>query len=160
MEQIQYNLPFHRFVGLATDDAAWVPTVFSKNRDGLIEHEVIVALFNEVLAQVDQESWLPGEHFSVGDTLIQAWAGHKSFVCKYGDDGDGSYFRGKPRRNDTHASTTDPQARAYRKGNTASELCCIGRTLSDDLASVWRMLLPTGSGFRYIEYQHQHSITL
>ena len=132
MEQIQYNLLFRWFVGLAMDDAVWVPTVFSKNRDRLIEHDVIVALFNEVLAQADQEGWLSGEHFSVDGTLIQAWAGHKSFVSKDGDDSDGSDFRGKARSNDTHASTTDPQARLYRKGNTASELRYIGHTLSDN----------------------------
>jgi len=133
MEQIQYNLLFRWFVGLAMDDAVWVPTVFSKNRDRLVEHDVIVALFNEVLAQADQEGWLSGEHFSVDGTLIQAWAGHKSFVRKDGDDeGDGSDFRGQPRSNDTHASKTDPDARLYRKGNTASELRYIGHTLSDN----------------------------
>ena len=131
MEQIQYNLPFRWFVGLAMDDAVWVPTVFSKNRDRLIEHDVVVALFNEVLAQADQEGWLSGEHFSVDGTLIQAWAGHKSFVRKDGDD-DGGDFRGQPRSNETHASTTDPDARLYRKGNTASELRYIGHTLSDN----------------------------
>ena len=133
MEQIQYNLLFRWFVGLAMDDAVWVPTVFSKNRDRLVEHDVIVALFNEVLAQADQEGWLSGEHFSVDGSLIQAWAGHKSFVRKDGDDeGDGSDFRGQPRSNDTHASKTDPDARLYRKGNTASELRYIGHTLSDN----------------------------
>lgn len=135
MEQIQYNLLFRWFVGLAMDDAVWVPTVFSKNRDRLIEHDVIVALFNEVLAQADQEGWLSGEHFSVDGTLIQAWAGHKSFVRKDGgddSDGDGSDFRGSSRSNETHASKTDPEARLYRKGNTASALRYIGHTLSDN----------------------------
>lgn len=132
MEQVQYNLLFRWFIGLAMDDAVWVPTVFSKNRDRLIGHDVIVALFNEVLAQADQEGWLSGEHFSVDGTLIQAWAGHKSFVRKDGDEGDGDDFRGQPRSNDTHASTTDPDARLYRKGNTASELRYIGHTLSDN----------------------------
>ena len=98
----------------------------------LIEHDVIVALFNEVLAQADQEGWLSGEHFSVDGTLIQAWAGHKSFVRKDGDDSDGDDLRGKSRSNDTHVSKTDPDARLYRKGNTASELRYIGHTLSDN----------------------------
>jgi len=132
MEQVQYNLLFRWFVGLAMEDAVWVPTVFSKNRDRLIEHDVIVALFNEVLAQADQEGWLSGEHFSVDGTLIQAWAGHKSFVRKDGDDSDGSDFHGKSRSNDTHTSKTDPEARLYRKGNIASELRYIGHTLSDN----------------------------
>lgn len=123
MEQIQYNLLFRWFVGLAMDDTVWVPTVFSKNRDRLIEHDAVVALFNEVLAQADREGWLSSEHFSVDGTLIQAWAGHKSFVRKDGDDDEGGGdFRGQPRSNDTHASTTDADARLYRKGNTASEL--------------------------------------
>ncbi|MBN0719973.1 IS5/IS1182 family transposase, partial [Pseudomonas aeruginosa] len=74
-----------------------------------------------------------GEHFSVDGTLIQAWAGHKSFVRKDGgEDGDGTDFRGKSRGNDTHASTTDPDARLYRKGKTASELRYMGHTLADN----------------------------
>lgn len=133
MEQVQYNLLFRWFIGLSMDDAVWVPTVFTKNRERLIEHEVVVALFNEIVAMADAKGWLSGEHFSVDGTLIQAWAGHKSFVRKDGDDdGDGTDFRGKPRSNDTHTSTTDPDARLYRKGNTASELRYIGHTLSDN----------------------------
>ena len=133
MEQIQYNLLFRWFVGLTMDDAVWVPTVFSKNRERLIEHDAVVALFNEVLSEAESKGWLSGEHFSVDGTLIQAWAGHKSFVRKDGDDeGDGTDFRGKTRSNETHESTTDPDARLYRKGNTASELSYIGHTLSDN----------------------------
>lgn len=79
MEQIQYNLFFRWFVGLAVDDTVWVPTVFSKNRDRLTEHNAMMTLFNEVLAQADREDGLSGEHFSVDGTLIQGWAGHKIF---------------------------------------------------------------------------------
>lgn len=136
MEQIQYNLLYRWFVGLAMDDAVWVPTVFSKNRERMIEHDAIVALFNDVLAEADSEGWLSGEHFSVDGTLIQAWASHKSFVRKDrdadGDDGDGADFHGEKRSNDTHTSTPDPDARLYRKGKTASELRYIGHTLSDN----------------------------
>jgi transposase len=132
MEQIQYNLLFRWFVGLAMDDAVWVPTVFSKNRERLIEHDAVVALFNQVLAEAESEGWLSGEHFSVDGTLIQAWAGHKSFVRKDGDDDDGTDFRGHKRSNETHESTTDPDARLYRKGNTTSQLRYIGHTLSDN----------------------------
>ena len=133
MEQTRYNLLFRWFIGLSMDDTVWVPTVFSKNRERLIEHDAVVALFNEVLAEADREGWLSGEHFSVDGTLIQAWAGHKSFVRKDGgDDGDGTDFKGQERGNDTHASTTDPDARLYRKGNTASELRYLGHTLSDN----------------------------
>ena len=122
MEQVQYNLLFRWFIGLSMDDSVWVPTVFSKNRQRLIEHDAVVAFFNEVLAQAERRDWLSKEHFSVDGTLIQAWAGHKSFVRKDCDDNDadGDDFRGKPRSNDTDQSSTDPDSRLYRKGNTES----------------------------------------
>ncbi|MEW6729658.1 MAG: IS5 family transposase [Pseudomonadota bacterium] len=134
MEQVQYNLLFRWFIGLSMDDAVWTPTVFTKNRERLIDHEAVVALFNEVLAIAASRDWLSGEHFSVDGTLIQAWAGHKSFVRKDGrdDDEDRGDFRGTRRSNETHASTTDPEARLYRKGNTASELRYIGHALTDN----------------------------
>jgi transposase len=132
MEQVHYNLLFRWFIGLSMDDTVWVPTVFSKNRERLIEHDVVVALFNEIVTMADAEGWLSNEHFSVDGTLIHAWAGHKSFVAKDGEGGDGSDFRGKPRSNDTHQSTSDPQARLYRKGETASELRYMGHTLADN----------------------------
>jgi IS5 family transposase len=133
MEQVQYNLLFRWFIGLSMDDAVWVPTVFTKNRERLIEYDVVVALFNEIVAMADAKGWLSGEHFSVDGTLIQAWAGHKSFVRKDGDDdGDGTDFRGKSRSNETHASKTDPDARLYCKGKTASELRYMGHTLADN----------------------------
>lgn len=122
MEQVQYNLLFRWFNGLSMDDSVWVPTVFSKNRQRLIEHGAVVAFFDQVLAQAERQNWLSKEHFSVDGTLIQAWASHKSFVPKSDDsddaDGDGSEFRGHPRSNDTHASKTDPDSRLYRKGKT------------------------------------------
>ena len=136
MEQVQYNLLFRWFIGLSMDDSVWVPTVFSKNRQRLIEHGAVVAFFDQVLAQAERQNWLSKEHFSVDGTLIQAWASHKSFVPKDGgsDDagGDGSDFRGRPRSNDTHASKTDPDSRLYRKGKTASELRFMGHTLMEN----------------------------
>ena len=90
MEQIEYNLLFRWFIGLSMDDAVWVPTVFTKNWQRLIEHDAVVAFFNEVLKQADKKKWLFREHFSVDGTLIQAWASHKSFVRKDGKDDDGS----------------------------------------------------------------------
>lgn len=154
MEQVQYNLLFRWFIGLSMDDAVWVPTVFSKNRERLIEHDAVIGFFNEVVQIADQRSWLSGEHFSVDGTLIQAWAGHKSFRRKDDDDGepgtdsdgaddaatspsapavkDGSRFKGEKRNNDTHESSTDADARLYRKGNTASELRYMGHTLADN----------------------------
>jgi len=153
MEQIQYNMLFRWFVGLAMDDSVWVPTVFSKNRERIIEHDAAVELFNQIVQMADERQLLSGEHFSVDGTLIQAWAGHKSFKPKDGGDNDdgtttttnsnttthsdsrsseGSRFKGQKRSNATHQSSTDADARLYRKGNTASELRYIGHTLADN----------------------------
>jgi transposase len=134
MEQTRYNLLFRWFIGLAMDDAVWVPTVFTKNRERLIEHDAVIELFNLVLEQADDKGLLSGEHFSVDGTLIQAWAGHKSFVRKDGkDDGeDGGNFKDKPRSNDTHESSTDADARLYCKGDNASRLRYMGHTLIDN----------------------------
>ena len=133
MEQTQYNLLFRWFIGLAMDDAVWVPTVFTKNRERLIERDAVIELFNQVLEMANEKNLLSGEHFSVDGTLIQAWAGQKSFVRKDGSDGgDGGNFKGQTRSNETHESTTDTDARLYRKGKTASELRYMGRTLTDN----------------------------
>ncbi len=134
MEQTQYNLLFRWFIGLSMDDAVWVPTVFTKNRARLIQHDAVIGFFNEVLAIAQKKNWLSGEHFSVDGTLIQAWAGHKSFVRKDGSDGDddSGNFRGRERSNETHQSSTDPDAKLYRKGKTGSELRYMGHTLSDN----------------------------
>lgn len=134
MEQVQYNLLFRWFIGLSMDDAVWVPTVFTKNRERLVKH-AIIEFFNEVLAIAKKKDWLSGEHFSVDGTLIQAWAGHKNFVRKDDDqnNSNGGNFKGSKRSNDTHQSKTDPDSRLYRKvNNTGSELRDIGHTLSDN----------------------------
>lgn len=126
MEQLEYNLLFRWFVGLGMDDPVWDVTVFTKNRDRLLRGDVAAAFFDQVLALARGERLLSDEHFSLDGTLIQAWAGQKSFKPKEragdedppDDPGNPTVdFRGKPRRNDTHASTTDPDARLYRKGN-------------------------------------------
>jgi len=134
MEQTQYNLLFRWFIGLSMDDTVWVPTVFTKNRERLIAHDAVIELFNEVLAIANKSDWLSGEHFSVDGTLIQAWAGHKSFVRKDGGDegGDSANFKDKSRSNDTHASNTDADARLYCKGDNASRLRFMGHTLADN----------------------------
>ncbi len=136
MEQTQYNLLFRWFIGLAMDDAVWVPTVFTKNRERLIEHDAVIELFNQVLEMASRQDLLSGEHFSVDGTVIQAWAGHKSFVRKDGSDegngGSGGNFKGQTRSNETHESTTDADARLYRKGKTASELRYMGLTLTNN----------------------------
>lgn len=134
MEQVQYNLLYRWFIGLAMEEAVWVPTVFSKNRERLLAHDTVIELFNHVVQSADEQGWLSGEHFSVDGTLIQAWAGHKSFVRKDDSDepGSGGSFKGHKRSNETHESSTDADARLYRKGKTASELRFMGHTLSDN----------------------------
>jgi transposase len=132
MEQIRYNLLFRWFVGLAIDDPVWDHSVFSKNRDRLIEREAVDKFFTEVMALADQKDLLSKEHFSVDGTLIQAWASHKSFRPKDGsDDGPGTPgrnvdadWKGRPRSNETHASTTDPDSRLFRKANGQPALMC------------------------------------
>ena len=139
MEQTRYNLLFRWFIGLAMDDSVWVPTVFTKNRERLIEHDAIIELFSLIVQTANDKGWLSNEHFSVDGTLIQAWASHKSFVPKEesGKDDDdnnnaGADFKGQTRSNATHESSTDDDARLYRKGKTASELRFMGHTLSDN----------------------------
>ena len=142
VEQIRYNMLFRWFVGLAMDDAVWDHSVFSKNRDRLLEHAVIEAFFAEVMKRADAAGLLSREHFSVDGTLIQAWASHKSFKPRDGDDGSTpngpgrnaqADWKGRARSNDTHASTTDPDARLYRKShNTASILGYQGHVLMEN----------------------------
>ena len=133
MEQTQYNLLFRWFIGLSMDDTVWVPTVFTKNRQRLIEHDAVVGFFNELIDSAGKKNWLSGEHFSVDGTLIQAWAGHKSFVRKdANDNAAGGDFKGQKRSNETHESKTDADSKLYRKGKTASELRYMGHTLSDN----------------------------
>jgi IS5 family transposase len=133
MEQIRYNMLFRWFVGLAIDDAVWDHSVFSKNRDRLLGHAVVEAFFGEVMKRADEAGLLSREHFSVDGTLIQAWASHKSFKRRDGDDdqrpdGPGrnaqTSWKGKARSNDTHVSTTDPDARIYRKSHHAAAILC------------------------------------
>ncbi len=125
MEQLDYNLLFRWFVGLNLDDPVWDATVFTKNRERLLGAEVAKRFFAEVLAQARSRGLLSTEHFTVDGTLIEAWASHKSFKRKDGDGGEQPPddpgnptidFHGEQRRNDTHQSTTDPEARLARKG--------------------------------------------
>lgn len=131
MEQLDYNLLFRWFVGLGIDDPVWVPTVFTKNRDRLLDGNVAQAFFEAVLAQSREKDLLSSEHFTVDGTLIEAWASHKSFKPKEGpvkspdDDDPGNptvNFRGEKRSNQTHASTTDPDARLSRKTGQSAQL--------------------------------------
>jgi transposase len=117
MEQLDYNLLYRWFVGLAPDDPVWAPTTFTKNRERLQRGDVFAKFMSRLLALPQVKPLLSDEHFSVDGTLIEAWASQKSFRPKDGgDDNDGGDFHGQKRKNDTHASVTDPDARLYRKG--------------------------------------------
>lgn len=115
MEQMNYNLLFRWFVGLELDEPVWNHAVFSKNRERLLNQEVAREFFRRVLAQTKPH--LSEEHFSVDGTLIEAWASQKSFQKKEGGDDTPGEFRGDKRKNETHESKTDPDAKLYRKGN-------------------------------------------
>jgi transposase len=126
MEQLDYNLLFRWFVGLNLDEPVWDATVFSKNRERLLRGGIAQGFFQAVLDQAGAQGLLSDEHFTVDGTLIEAWAGHKSFKRK--DQGAANHppdddpgnpsidFHGEQRRNDTHQSTTDPDALLARKG--------------------------------------------
>jgi transposase len=146
MERLEFDLLFRWFVGLGIDDAVWNHSTFSKNRDRLLEGEIAARFLTAVLAHPRIERLLSSEHFSVDGTLIEAWASMKSFKPKEpaasgdcgGDDRSGgrnapSDFRGEKRSNQTHRSTTDPDARLYRKGpGMEAKLCFIGHGLMEN----------------------------
>lgn len=116
MEQMQYNLLFRWFVGLNIDDPVWDHSTFSFNRERLFDAQIAQRFFENTVLLARVQDLVSDEHFSVDGTLLEAWASHKSFRPRDGGDGDGSDFRGQRRSNDTHASTTDPDARLMRKG--------------------------------------------
>ena len=140
MERLEFDLLFRWFVRLGVDDPVWDASVFSKNRDRLLAGEVARRFLAELLARPEVKQLLSAEHFSVDGTLIQAWASQKSFRRKDGGDappGPGRNgardFRGEKRSNTTHASTTDPDARLYRKGDgERAKLCYIGHALMEN----------------------------
>jgi transposase len=132
VEQIDYNLLFRWFVGLGMDDAMWNHAVFSKNRDRLLNAEAAQRFFAEVNRRA--KKFMSDDHFTVDGTLIQAWASQKSFRAKDGsDDGDGTNFHGQKRTNETHESTTDPDARLYKKSyGKESHLSYLGHALVEN----------------------------
>ena len=140
MEQIDYNLLFRLFVGMEIDAAVWHPTVFTHNRDRLLETEVARAFLAGLLALKPVKRLLSSDHFSVDGTLIEAWASMKSFRKKDGSGeppGPGRNgerdFRKETRSNETHASTTDPDARLYRKRDgQESRLCFMGHAMMEN----------------------------
>ncbi len=121
MEQLEYNILFRWFVGLGMDDPVWDATTFTKNRDRLLRGDIAEAFFQAVLLHAETERLLSDEHFTVDGTLLEAWASHKSFRPRDEDPpppagGNPSVnFRAERRLNDTHQSTTDPDARLYKK---------------------------------------------
>src|SRR5437899_8266305 len=131
MEQLDYNLLFRWFVGLAMDDPIWDATVFTKNRERLLAGDIARKFFDQVRAEAAQRALLSDEHFTVDGTLIEAWAGLKSFQRKDmprqppDDPGHPTVnFHGEQRSNATHASTTDPEARLARKGKAHEAKLC------------------------------------
>jgi transposase len=140
MEQLDYNLLFRWFAGLAMDAPIWDVTVFTKNRERLLEGDVAAKFMAAVLAQSRVKKLLSDDHFSVDGTLIEAWASLKSFRAK---DGSGEppgpgrnaerSFHGEKRSNETHVSSTDPEAKLYRKGNgQSSKLAFMGHLLMEN----------------------------
>jgi transposase len=162
IEQLDYNLLFRWFVGLSLDDPVWDHSTFSKNRERLIRSDAAVAFFQAIRAQAEAAGLLSDEHFSVDGTLIEAWASLKSFRPKGTDSsntatGGGGRnpevdFRGEKRTNDTHRSTTDPDARLYRKGKgKEAKLCYLGHVLMENrngLAVDTRLTTATGTAER------------
>jgi len=146
MERLEFDLLFRWFVGLGIDDPVWDHSVFSKNRDRLLDGEIAAKFLTAVLAQPRVKRLLSSEHFSVDGTLIEAWASMKSFRPKQPPDGGGmpdgtmgggrnapADFRGEKRSNQTHQSTTDPDTRLYRKGpGMEPKLCFIGHGLMEN----------------------------
>jgi len=144
MERLEFDLLFRWFVGLGVDDPAWDHSTFSKNRDRLLDGEIAAKFLAAVLAQPKVKRLLSTDHFSVDGTLIEAWASMKSFKPKAKDGDDPPPpatggrnadidFKGQKRSNETHESTTDPEARLYRKGSgMQARLCFIGHTLMEN----------------------------
>jgi transposase len=142
MERLEYDLLFRWFVGIGVDDPAWDHSTFSKNRDRLLEGDIAARFLAAVLALPRVKRLLSSEHFSVDGTLIQAWASMKSFKPRDGSDDNPpdsggrnaeANFHGHKRRNATHASTTDADAKLYRKGpGKEAKLCFMGHGLMEN----------------------------
>ena len=141
MEELNYNLLFRWFVGLNLDDPVWHPTTFTKNRDRLLAGDIAAAFFDAVQAHARAGGLLSDEHFTVDGTQLEAWASLKSFRCRDAAESDPPddpgnptvNFHGERRRNDTHQSTTDPEAMLHRKGQgKEAKLAYLGHVLLDN----------------------------
>ena len=128
VEQINYNLLFRWFIGLSMDDKVWDHSVFTKNRDRLLAGDIATKMLYQVVGLAREHRLLSDDHFTVDGTLVEAWASQKSFQPKeqkrtgrssdFDDPGNPTVnFHGQERKNDTHQSTTDPEAKLYRKGS-------------------------------------------
>ena len=133
-EQLDYNLLYRWFVGLSPDDPVWDATTFTKNRERLQDGDVFERFMAKLLNHPQVKPLLSDEHFSVDGTLIEAWASQKSFRPKDGSGGgDGADFHGQQRKHDTHASTTDPDSRLYRKAaGREAKLCYMGHAMMEN----------------------------
>ena len=139
-QRLNYDLLFKWFLDMPIDARAFDATTFTKNRQRLLDHDIADRFFQAVVRQAQLRRYVSSEHFSVDGTLLEAWASHKSFKPKDGDDDDPPKgrnderdWKGTKRSNDTHASTTDPDARLYRKShNTAATLCYSGHLLIEN----------------------------
>jgi transposase len=140
MEELEYSILYRWFVGLSLDDPVWDATTFTKNRDRLLDGDIANAFFREVIADIDADGLLSDEHFTVDGTLLEAWASHKSFKPKDTsrrppDDPKNPTvnFHGQARRNDTHQSTSDPDARLYKKAvGREAKLGYLGHLLTEN----------------------------
>jgi transposase len=144
IEQLNYNMLYRWFVGLDMDDKVWDETVFTKNRDRLIDGDIADRFFNEILAIAEKKKLISHDHFTVDGTLIEAWASLKSFRKKdekkqdNDDTEDGNRnisvdFHGEKRKNDTHESTTDPESKIYTKAKgVAAKLTYMGHVAMEN----------------------------
>lgn len=141
MERIEFDLLFRWFVGLGVDEAVWDHSSFSTNRDRLLDGEIAAKFLRAILAQPKVKRLISSDHFSVDGTLIEAWASIKSFRRKDGSDDDHQgpgrnaerNFHKETRSNETHQSTTDPEARLYKKGDgQPAKLCYIGHAMMEN----------------------------
>ena len=140
VEELDYSVLYRWFVGLSLDDPIWDATTFTKNRDRLLAGDIADAFFTEVLAAIKADGLLSDEHFTVDGTLLEAWASHKSFKPTGSDrtppddpKNPSADFHGQTRRNDTHQSTTDPDARLYKKGGGhEAKLAYLGHLLTEN----------------------------
>lgn len=151
VQHIEYNLLYRWFVGLSMDEDVWAATTFTENRERLFTEDIMREFFNKVVALAQWKKLTSNEHFTVDGTLIEAWASMKSFVPKDGSgkppEGGGKNpsvdFKGEKRSNETHASTTDDQARLFKKSEgDKSRLCYMGHALMENRNGWWWMLKP------------------